>query len=61
MLDLELHKNNVHYNEHIHLLVAHNVPYSGKLSREKTFANYSLVPPRNAMPANFVEKFSNRH
>ena len=32
------------------------LPYSGKLSQEKTFADCSLLPPKDTMPQNFAEK-----
>ena len=32
------------------------LPYSGKLSREKTFTDCSLLPPKDTMPRNFAEK-----
>ena len=39
-----------------------NMPYSGKLSWEKIFAECSLVPLKDAMPPNFPEKtFANSH
>ena len=31
--------------------------YRGKLLREKTFANCSLVSPKDAVPPNFEETF----
>ena len=39
-----------------------NIPYNRKLLREKTFADCSLVPLKDAMPPNFPEKtFANSH